>query len=181
MDQPKCNTIEIDGVLFNDGFSVYLMELVDGDNTFYYVGMTGDHYYPSARSAFHRLGGHFDKALHSTQNQIGAHIGHRDSYEGLKLRMHHFPIEGYERIEGVSNKKGDENYFGGSHYEKEYASYKAAQTEVAKLEKHIIYLLKERFEGVEPFPVVNKTKGERSEVLNEHHQAIVTKIMDIIK
>jgi hypothetical protein len=43
------------------------------------------------------------------------------------------------------------------------------------------FLLKERFKGVAPFPVVNKTKGERSEKLNEQHQAIVTKIMDIIK
>lgn len=79
MATPKYNTIEIDGALFNDGFSIYLMELTDGSNTFYYVGMTGDSYYPSVRSAFHRLGGHFDRAAHYKQNQLGAHIGKRDS------------------------------------------------------------------------------------------------------
>ena len=177
----KYNTIEIDGVLFDDGFSIYLMELIDGSNTFYYVGMTGDNYYPSARSAFHRLGGHFDRAAQSTQNQLGAHIGKRDSYEGLKLRMHHFPIGGYSAIEGASNKKGDENYFGGPRYRAAYAAYKSAQEEVAKLEKHIIYLLKEHFEGVEPLPVVNKTDGAFYDKLGENHQAIVNGIMGVIK
>ena len=177
----KYNTIEIDGVLFDDGFSIYLMELMDGSNTFYYVGMTGDNYYPSARSAFHRLGGHFDRAAQSTQNQLGAHIGKRDSYEGLKLRMHHFPIGGYSAIEGASNKKGDENYFGGPKYRNKYTDYKSAQTEVAKLEKHIIYLLKKHFDGTEPFPVVNKTKGERWGDLPDYYRGIVDEVFSIIE
>ena len=107
MSKVKYRTIEIDGALFDEGFCIYLMELKDGADTFFYVGMTGDNYYPSARSAFHRLSGHFDRAERSTQNQLGKHIGERGSYAGIKLKMHYFPIEGFIPIEGASKKKGD--------------------------------------------------------------------------
>lgn len=185
MSNVKYRTIEIDGAFFNEGFCIYLMELLmelkDNvkEHTFLYVGMTGDNYYPSARSAFHRLSGHFDRAERSTQNQLGKHIGERNSYAGIKLKMHYFPIEGFIPIEGASNKKGDKDYFLQPKFAEPYRKYKDTQSRVAKLEKHIIFKLRSHFKGVEPSPLVNQTKGAEWKHVDKKYQGIVDKVMDI--
>jgi hypothetical protein len=66
--------LEIDGRFLVPGVSIYLLEVEcrykKYSGKYFYVGMTGDNYYPSARSAMHRLAGHIEKAKPSTQNQL---------------------------------------------------------------------------------------------------------------
>ena len=46
------------------------IEITDRKQKWYYIGMTGDPYYPSARAAFHRISGHLELSSSSTQNQL---------------------------------------------------------------------------------------------------------------
>ncbi len=55
------NNIEFSGRTLKREFSVCLFEMQTGTGKYFYIGMTGDGYYPSARSAIHRLNGHFEK------------------------------------------------------------------------------------------------------------------------
>jgi hypothetical protein len=63
-------TITIPASALNPGFSVYVLEIACNKEYRYYVGMTGDGHFPSARSSFSRLAGHFDTNKSSTQAQL---------------------------------------------------------------------------------------------------------------
>jgi len=64
------NCLEFNGELLNPSFSIYLFEIRKGSKKFFYIGMTGDSHYPSARSILHRLSGHIDLRKKSTQSQF---------------------------------------------------------------------------------------------------------------
>ncbi len=64
------NTLEIPGSFLVPGFSIYVLEIRKEKEKWFYIGMTGDPYYPSARAAFHRISGHLELSSRSTQNQL---------------------------------------------------------------------------------------------------------------
>ena len=99
------DTLEIKGNMLMPGFSIYLLEIRDRGKLFYYVGMTGDPYFPSARSAFHRLSGHLELTANSTQNQLIIGIKEQmelkdEDFVNLQIKMHHFPISGFIKWNG---------------------------------------------------------------------------------
>ena len=105
------NCIEFGGELLHPSFSVYLFEIWKENEMHFYVGMTGDHHYPSARSILHRLSGHIDLSKRSTQSQLqGALLklfqlnkGESLSLKQLKtlrIKLHHWPIGGYQGWNG---------------------------------------------------------------------------------
>ena len=55
MSEIKYNTLEFSGNLLMAGFSIYLVEIINNDKKWFYIGMTGDNHYQSARSAFSPL------------------------------------------------------------------------------------------------------------------------------
>jgi hypothetical protein len=101
------NCLEFNGELLYPSFSIYLFEIFEGRNKYYYVGMTGDRHYPSARSILHRLAGHIDLTKRSRQSQLLQGINKLFGKKGehltltelktLKIKLHHWPIEGFER------------------------------------------------------------------------------------
>lgn len=108
----------------------------------YYVGMTGDNYYPSARSAFHRLAGHFDRASRTTQRQLGNGIDRQlanYNLNDLVIKMHHYAIDGFVPIEGASNKKGPD-HFSKPKFTEQYAAYRTRRSAVHQLEQYVIHL-----------------------------------------
>jgi hypothetical protein len=148
----KKNIIEITGASLIPSFSVYVLEVTKEKEKWYYVGMTGDNHYPSARSPFHRLSGHLELVSTSTQNQLRGYIaskifGLKETKElnsghlnQIDIRMHHFPIDGFTPWN-----------FGGMHKEnlsknqKHYDDYKLKQRSVARIEERVIGLGKEKF------------------------------------
>jgi hypothetical protein len=157
MQNANYNCISIPGKVLHPGFSIYLFEILHGNEKYFYVGMTGDNFYPSARSAFHRLSGHFDLAGNSTQNQLLTALKSIkqidfEADENLIIKMHHFAIPGFTKWKGSLKgvKKGDlEN-------DKDYSEYKKIQREVLALENTLIFCFQDK--------LLNKTKGKEHEL-----------------
>lgn len=152
--------ITIPGQALQSGFCVYIQEVLHGGKPLgYYVGMIGDNHYPSARSPFHRLAGHFDRAARSTQRQLGKAIDallveHNLDLPDITLRMYYYPISGFTPIPGISNKKGADNYFGLPKFATELLAYRSRRREVLTLENHLIWMF---HQGA--LNLLNKTPG----------------------
>ena len=153
------NTLEIPGSFLIPGFSIYVLEIVKEKQKWFYIGMTGDPYYPSARAAFHRISGHLELSERSTQNQlqnaIKAILKIKDERElaSLKIKMHHFPIPGFGRItdQPLSVETMQQLVL-----TRRYKKYKDQQQKVLALENALIYELKNK--------LLNKTKGKKIKV-----------------
>jgi hypothetical protein len=63
-------TLTLDGQVFKRQYLIYVIELVNGDRKYFYVGQTGDRRYTTARPPVRRLIGHLDDVGRSTQNQL---------------------------------------------------------------------------------------------------------------
>ena len=62
--------IELQPEWFKMGYYVYIVVIEYKAKKYFYVGMTGDRKYETARSPFYRMGGHFSQIKSSTQNQV---------------------------------------------------------------------------------------------------------------
>jgi hypothetical protein len=110
--------------------------------------MTGDNYYPSARSAIHRLSGHFEKNIRSTQNQMISSLNKRCDIiiEDATITMHHWPLNGFaewDKENGLKNFK-----LRGLPLEEQdryHTEYKNIQQEILQLERYLIHDLQEKY------------------------------------
>ncbi len=133
--------LEFSGSFLIPGFSVYVLEIEKSGQKHFYIGMTGDPFYPSARAAFHRLSGHLEKGAKSKQNQLWIALQTRLNIQSeadlmtLNIRMHHFPIEGFKKwvLTDLHHKNIKANQS-----RKEYRVYKEMQQEVFALEQALI-------------------------------------------
>ena len=158
MNIEKYKPIEISGQFLLAGFSIYLIEIIKEDEKWFYVGMTGDNHYQSARSAFHRLAGHLELNPKSTQNQTWKYLKQKAKIEEIDLhkcliKMYHFPIEGFNKTD-------------------EYDSYKEKQQAVRQLESKLIFDFKPS--------LLNETKGKDCQSLNDDFNTIYREIKEII-
>lgn len=168
--------LEVEGSLLKPGFCIYLMEIRHEKDKLFYLGMTGDPIYPSARAAFHRLSGHLELTHHSTQNQLKVAFDEKGiDLENCRVIMHHFPIPGFIKWELTKTMRWDE--LNRHRDTPEYRHYKANQEQVLSLEKALIYWLKK--ELVER--LLNKTKGKRSESILAKNADMKKFIEQIIK
>lgn len=176
-EQTIYNYLSFSGKMLFPGFSIYMFELIyDNNNCFYYVGMTGDNYYPSARSAIHRLSGHFERAKTSTQNQIKIKLDNTKELDlnKLEVKMHHWSIEGFEPLRAsLANFKIDSL---NTKEKSKYDEYKKMQSEILSLEKALIYFLNKK-----KVNVINKTKGIKNDEILGAYPQITNKINKIIK
>ncbi len=76
-------TLEIPGSFLVPGFCIYVLEIVKEKQKWFYIGMTGDPHYPSARSAYYRLVGHLELNQRSTQNQLRITVNQKLSEPGF--------------------------------------------------------------------------------------------------
>lgn len=167
--------IEFGGMALHPTFSVYLFEIEKGEDKFYYVGMTGDSHYPSARSILHRLAGHIDLGKKSTQSQFikglkkvvfeGEEKLKAEDWETLHIKLHHWPIPGFESWEGDLGNL-DKN-------SDTYIKYKETQSQVMNLEKRIIGEL-----GPKLF---NRSKGNASLQPEAKYLPIYNEIKNIVE
>ena len=147
-------TLEIPGSFLVPGFCIYVLEIIKEEQKWFYIGMTGNPHYPSARAAFHRISGHLELSKRSTQNQL--RIALRDKLKitddkdlhKLTIKMHHFPIEGFIKI--TDTDLTNETMSQLVRTEK-YEAYKVIQQKVLALENALIYELKDK--------LLNKTNG----------------------
>jgi hypothetical protein len=152
--QKLFNTLEIPGSFLLPGFSIYVLEIKKATKTWFYIGMTGDPHYPSARAAFHRISGHLELSKRSTQNQLQIAfkeklgIINNEDLAKITIKMHHFPIDGFNRITNdlLNDEKVKELKL-----TKEYKEYKNIQQKVLALENALIFELKDK--------LMNKTNG----------------------
>ena len=169
------NKISFKGKMLNPGFSIYLFEINVEEEKYFYLGMTGDNFYPSARSAIHRLSGHFEKIASSTQNQVKKAIEKQKiDLENTLITMHHFPITGFNKWTLTSNMSAT------SINEKksslEYVNYKDRQVEIKELEDTLIFHLKRKLND----NLMNKTKGKNLSV-DDEFKPLVKDVLSIIK
>lgn len=170
------SSIEIPGSFLVPGFSIYVLEVIKEKHKWFYIGMTGDPYYPSARSAFHRISGHFELSKRSTQNQMQialkevVGVQNDEELAALKIIMYHFPIPGYRKMTEETllpitiqklKKSG------------EYEDYKRTQRLVSALEKALIFESGDKR--------LNKTKGKQTSIDEIPFPNIYKKILEIIK
>ena len=148
------NTLEIPGTFLLPGFSIYVLEITKEKQKWFYIGMTGDPHYPSARAAFPRIAGHLELSERSTQNQLRIALKKKlgivtdDDFRKITIRMHHFPIEGFERI---TAKKLDNETVQELKKTQAYKDYKKKQQRILTLENALIFELKNK--------LLNKTEG----------------------
>lgn len=171
--------IEFSGLALHPTFSIYLFEIEKGEEKFYYVGMTGDGHYPSARSILHRLAGHIDLGKKSTQSQFikglkkdafkGKEKLTAEDWETLHIKLHHWPIPGLEPWEGDLSGIDKEDI--------DYIKYKETQSEVLNLEKKIIVELKEKY----PEKFLNNPKGKVSLESESKYLTIYNDIKNIVE
>ena len=164
------NTIQFSGKLTQAGFSIYLFEIASGDKKYFYIGMTGDNFYPSARSGIHRLSGHFDLSSRSTQNQLLKAIkNNKIAIEQSQITMHHWSIDGFKPWEGSLKEKTKDSFKGNEAYD----TYKEQQSKVLAFENKLIF----DFKG----NLLNETKGVDAEIKEEALVAIYKAIKNIIE
>jgi hypothetical protein len=148
------NTLEIPGSFLVPGFSIYVLEIRKEKEMWFYIGMTGDPYYPSARAAFHRISGHLELSSSSTQNQLqialkeNGIVNNNKDFEKLTIKMHHFPIKGFKRItdKQLSNETMEQLV-----KTQAYSDYQKLRKKVLILENALILKIKNN--------LLNKTEG----------------------
>ena len=178
MKKLKYNCLSFRGEMLNPGFSIYMFELIHNrGERFYYLGMTGDNYYPSARSAIHRLSGHFERAKKSTQNQMNIKLEKSEELnpEELEIKMHHWSIDGFKKWEGsLKNFKPDQL---STKDKSSYDEYKQKQREVLKLENALIHYLKNDLD----VNIINRTGGVQDDIILKNYEQIKGMIDNILK
>lgn len=149
------NTLEIPGSFLVPGFSIYVLEIIKEKEKWFYIGMTGDPHYPSARSAYYRLVGHLELNKRSTQNQLRIAmkgklgINNDEDFKNVTLRMHHYPIPGFKRL---ADKLSDKEEVKRLKQTPAYEEYKKIQQQILALENALIFELKDK--------LLNKTIGK---------------------
>jgi hypothetical protein len=168
----KGNVLEIPGSFLEPGFSIYLFEIQSESEKFFYIGMTGDNYYPSARSAIYRLSGHFEKHSRSTQNQLRKALNEKINiadFSKITIKMHHFPIAGYEscfHLLKTFTKRLTQK--------RKYKAYKEIQKKVLNLENKLIFDFKN-------INLLNNTPGKNCDGLEPEYVEIYKEVANILK
>ena len=169
--------IEFNGELLNPSFSIYLFEIKKGAKKHFYIGMTGDNHYPSARSILHRLGGHIDLGKRSTQSQFLIALKSlfrktKEEYltlnelKSLDIKLHHWSIEGFERWDGdmkIIDKEGIK-----------YQVYDNKRKKVSNLEDEMIKDFSSKY-------LLNKSAAGSDAELTKGELAIYNAVKEIIK
>lgn len=168
-------TLEIPGSFLVPGFCIYVLEIVKEKQKWFYIGMTGDSHYPSARTAFHRISGHLELNPRSTQNQLGVAIETKLKIlsnldlEKISIKMYHFPIKGFEKI---TKSKLDKAFVQEYKKTEDYTKYKAIQEQVLSLENALIFELKDK--------LLNKTKGKKIKLEMISYPEIYNSIIELV-
>ena len=168
--------IEFPGSMLKPSFSVYLFEIVTPQVKYFYVGMTGDGFYPSARSAVHRFSGHFERNARSTQNQMSLALNKQKdiSLENIKIIMHHWPIKGFQAWEyplkdfKPSKLKGKDK--------KSYEDYQDKQKKILQLEQYLITKVKNKIRD----RCLNDTSKQQLE-FDPAYKVIIADVNKIVK
>lgn len=168
---------EIDGKLLVSGFSVYVLEIQYARKNYFYIGITGDPVYESARSAFYRLCGHLEhKNKKSTQNQLykaltkifaaKTHAECEACIAKTKIVMHSFSLGGFVAPE--KTMKASE-------------PYKRLQHEVARVENNVVMLARMMMEKT-PERILNKTANHKFNGRgDERYDTVSGKILELIR
>lgn len=173
--QKLYNTLEIPGSFLVPGFCIYVLEIVKEKQKWFYIGMTGDPHYPSARSAYYRLVGHLELNKRSTQNQLRIalkeklEINSGDDFRIVTLKMHHYQVTGFKKpnIE-LSDKEAVQRF----KQTQEYGDYKKIQQQILALENALIFELKDK--------LLNKTKGKQIKVETIPYPEIYKSIIELV-
>lgn len=174
------NKLEFSGAMLKPGFSVYLFVITARKKKFYYVGMTGDGFYPSARSAIHRLSGHFELRNKSTQNQMKkVFFTENEGWGVSSVAMYHFPIKGFRPLSG-KKKNINSGKLKGKKKEKNEI-YKETRKKVHDFEEYLIYRLRKKMTE----RCLNKTKEPRKikdyEIRTIEFKKIKSKLLSLVK
>lgn len=92
--------IKLEGSYLQSFYAVYIIELTQQEQQYYYIGQTGDNHYITARPAFRRLTGHLENKNRSTQNQIYKFIAYQILNFPAREKKTDFNLDEKARIEG---------------------------------------------------------------------------------
>lgn len=169
----KYEKLELAGSLLVDGFSIYLIEIEHKGINFYYVGMTGDGHYRSARAGFYRLAGHLEyQNKRSTQNQLLKGLmkitGSRTRNElsgridDARITFHHFGIDGFTWNDTMKLATEDK-------------TYQTQQRKVLAFERFLIFNLRKSIGE----RLLNETDGKSATQID--FPEIFDRIIEIVK
>ena len=153
--------------------------------------MTGDNYYPSARSAFYRMAGHLEKKKGSTQNQFHKalkEVSANDTLlensfsdkDGIYLKdvifkMHQFKVEGFKSWEfgdGFNRDYMSKLAANELDESKHYQVYRNSYNEVLDLERALISHFKDN--------LVNKDVRSKHETDHQKFEEMKIEIQGLI-
>ncbi len=136
--------IEINGKYLESKYSIYVIEIINNNDNYYYIGQTGDAHYITARSPFRRLNGHLSDLKSSTENQIY-------KYFAMQLIENN---ESNSKSYSSEEKELIENFFVNSlikmysfplidfKYNSSIETHKNKRKQVVEFEKQLIHLFK---------------------------------------
>lgn len=171
----KYQKLELPGALLVDGFSIYLIEVQYEGTNYYYVGMTGDGHYRSARAGFYRLVGHLEyQNKRSTQNQLSKALMRMLNcktrkemnlmIDRAKIIFHHFAIDGFVPDENLKLAKQDVNY-------------RTQRQNVLDLENALIHKLRTALGD----RLLNSTKGKQTGSGTVPHNVVFDAVLRLVK
>ncbi len=124
--------IELQPEWFKMGYYVYIVVIEHKKKRYFYVGMTGDRKYETARSPFYRMGGHFSQIKSSTQNQIIKGMKNKLAIEDVESALTEMRFTYY-------------SYLIESFDRKDTSTHHAKSKKAEQIESFVINKLKEEF------------------------------------
>lgn len=167
--------LELSGKHFQRQYLLYIIRLSHGDDTYFYIGQTGDNNYVTARPAFRRLAAHFEEGGRSTQNQVYRYIGreilkikeaeNRNSVfsEQTKQSIEEYLVESIVRMHAYALEP-----FSAKSTDEEHSQKRRKATE---LEKHVIYTFHKNNKRL-----MNKTKSSLTSDANCPYPKVLEQI-----
>lgn len=147
--------IELQPEWFKMGYYVYIVVIDHSKERYFYVGMTGDRKYQTARSPFYRMAGHFNQLESSTQNQIIKGLKNKlnisdieNALPKMRFTYYSYLIESFDR--------------------KDTSTHNAKRKKAEQIESFLIKKMMEEFEGFIFNDKVSRNNYEEVMVISNH-------------
>lgn len=163
--------IEIPNNWLSSGYYVYVAEIYYENQTFLYIGQTGDNYHKTARGPLYRISGHISKLTSSKQNQI---------IKGLRK---HLSLKSEEDLENVLSKiKYHYTFYkiNDFNYSDSLEKHNKKRKETQLIEHWLIYKLQDKVKLFNNEVKTAITKANKA-FFKEEYETIVNDAASILK
>jgi hypothetical protein len=151
---PEPTIIELQPEWFKMGYYVYIVLIQYKSKKYFYIGMTGDRKYKTARSPFYRMGGHFSQLKSSTQNQIIKGLQNKLSIDDVETALPNMRFTYYSYLIDLFDRK-------------DTSTHHVKRKRAEQIESSLIKKMKAQFKDDSIFnKKVSRKKFEEGEIIS---------------